>query len=130
VPNLFLDDIWQCVKKLNSPVFLKNIISLCLSPNYKSMKSSVKIRIVSICLLVLIASCKSTDEAKKNAKEVSKATRIVKRQQKKKQREAEKLQKMAYKEFWKKQTSQARKSIKRNRRTQMKLERARRRSGN
>ncbi len=94
------------------------------------MKSSVKIRIVSICLLVLIASCKSTDEAKKNAKEVSKATRIVKRQQKKKQREAEKLQKMAYKEFWKKQTSQARKSIKRNRRTQMKLERARRRSGN
>jgi hypothetical protein len=92
------------------------------------MKSSTKIMLVLVCLLPIIHSCKSTKAANDNPATVEEATKLLNRQNKKKAKKARKTQKQAYKEFWARQTKEARRSIKKNKRIQKRIEKARRKS--
>jgi topoisomerase IA-like protein len=76
----------------------------------------------------MIHSCKLTKGADDTPATVEEATKLLNKQNKKKAKKARKAQKQAYKEFWARQTKEARRSIKKNKRTQKRIEKARRRS--
>ena len=84
----------------------------------------MKIKTICATLLLLFASlqtgCASSGPGKTPAT-VEEAEKQIAKKQKKSAREAKKVQKEAYKRFWKMQTKEARKSIKKNERRQRKL---------
>jgi hypothetical protein len=92
------------------------------------MKSSTKIILVLVCLLPIFYSCKSSKAADDTPATVEEATKLLNKQNKKKAKKARKAQKQAYKEFWARQSKEARKSIKRNKHRQKRIEKARRKS--
>jgi hypothetical protein len=92
------------------------------------MKSSTKIILLAICVFSIFQSCKTYQDAKDDPATVEEATKLLNKQNRKKARKARKAQKEAYNEFWKRQTKEARNSIKRNNRRQKEIEKARRKS--
>lgn len=92
------------------------------------MKSSTKIILVLVCLSPIFYACKSAKGANDTPATVEEATKLLNKQNKKKARKAKKAQKQAYKEFWNRQTKEARRSIKKNKRVQKRIEKARRKS--
>lgn len=90
----------------------------------------IKTLFAGLLLLFLffqITGCR-TPKVGETAATVEEAEKILAKQAKVKSKAAKKEQKKAYKHFWKLQSKEAKKSIKRNKRRQKKIARARRRA--
>jgi hypothetical protein len=92
------------------------------------MKYLLKIVLYCVLQFLLLHSCAIIKKRENTPESVEKATKLIKKEQRRKKKHAQKVQKMAYKAFWEQQTKQARRSIKQNKRRQLKIERARKKS--